>query len=89
MAGRTVAFNLFRGPPLSGNARRTYRLHLGYALLDATAGGILLNAPIVAIKAFEAANWHLPLRELYSGIGMIASLYLALPLSRIAPLLLR
>jgi len=35
-----------------------------------------MNAPIVAIKAFEAANWHLPLRELYSGIGMIASLYL-------------
>ncbi|MCU0873681.1 MAG: MFS transporter [Pirellulaceae bacterium] len=82
MAGRTVAFNLFRGPPLSGNARRTYRLHLGYALLDATAGGILLNAPIVAIKAFEAANWHLPLRELYSGIGMIASLYLGAHMAR-------
>jgi hypothetical protein len=42
----------------------------------------LLNAPIVAIKAFEAANWHLPLRELYSGIGMIASLYLGARMAR-------
>ena len=82
MAKRNVAAEFFRGPPLSGNARRTFRLHLGYALLDAAAGGILLNAPIVAIKAFEAANWHLPLRELYSGIGMIASLYLGARMAR-------
>lgn len=66
----------FRGPDLSGNARTTYRLHLGYAVLDGTAGGILLNAPLVAIKRLEAANWHLPLRELYCGLGMIAALYL-------------
>ena len=66
----------FRGPALSGNAARTFRLHLTYALLDATAGGILLNAPIIAIKAFQAANWHLPLREAYAGIGMIGALYL-------------
>ncbi len=72
----------FCRPPLSGNAQRTYRLHLRYALLDATAGGILVNAPIVAIKTFEAANWHLPLRELYSGIGMIASLYLGAHMAR-------
>lgn len=71
------ALSFFRSPPLVGNARRTFRYHLRYALLDATAGGILMNAPIVAIKAFDAANWHLPLRELYSGVGMIASLYLA------------
>lgn len=76
MAKRSVAVEFFRGPQLSGNARRTFRLHLAYALLDATAGGILLNAPLVALKAFEAANWHLLLRELYAGIGMIASLYL-------------
>ncbi len=82
MAGRSVAVEFFRGPPLSGNARRTFRLHLGYALLDATAGGILLNAPIVAIKAFQAANWHLPLRELFAGIGMIASLYLGVRMAR-------
>lgn len=69
-------WQFFRGPKLSGIARRTYCFHLGYALLDGTAGGILLNAPLVAIKAFEAANWHLPLRELYSGLGMVASLYL-------------
>lgn len=66
----------FRGPGLSGNAARTFRLHLTYALLDATAGGILLNAPIIAIKSAQAANWHLPLREIYSGVGMLLALYL-------------
>lgn len=66
----------WRGPALEGNARRTYRLHLTYALCDATAGGILLNAPLVAIKAFEASNWQLYLRELLAGVGMVAALYL-------------
>jgi MFS family permease len=75
MAEPTLA-KLLRGPELSGNAARTFRLHIIYALLDAAAGGILLNAPLIAIKSFQAANWHLPLREFYSGIGMIAALYL-------------
>lgn len=76
MGGKSIAALVFGGPDLAGNARRTFRFHLAYALLDAAAGGILLNAPLVALKAFQAANWHLPLRELYSGIGMIATLYL-------------
>jgi hypothetical protein len=68
--------NFFHGPGLSGNAGRTFRLHLAYAVLDATAGGILLIAPVVAIKALAAPNWQLQLRELYAGLGMVASLYL-------------
>ncbi len=75
MAKPTFA-RFLRGPELSGNAARTFRLHVIYALFDAAAGGILLNAPLIAIKSFQAANWHLPLREFYSGIGMIAALYL-------------
>ncbi len=65
-----------RGPHLAGNAARTYRWHVAYAVLDASAGGILLNAPLIAIKKFQAANWHLPLRELCAGLGMILTLYL-------------
>jgi len=72
----TVARSFFRGPGLTGNARRTFRLHLTYAVLDAAAGGILLNVPLWAFKTLGAPAWQLPLRELYSGIGMIASLYL-------------
>jgi hypothetical protein len=72
----TVAHSLFRSPDLTGNARRTFRLHLSYAVLDAAAGGILLNIPLWAFKTLGAPAWQLPLRELYSGIGMIASLYL-------------
>ncbi len=72
-----LSSSFLRSPGLTGNAGRTFRLHVSYAVLDAAAGGILLNAPIVALKAFQAADWHLPLRELYSGLGMIATLYLA------------
>ena len=76
MARLISARSFFTGPRLSGNAARTFRLHRSYALLDAAAGGILLNAPLIAIKSFQAADWHLPRRELYSGIGMIAALWL-------------
>ncbi|MGM0486183.1 MAG: MFS transporter [Planctomycetota bacterium] len=68
--------DFFRAPPLPPEARRTYRLHLTYALLDAAAGGILMNALLMATKTFGAADWQLPLRQLYSGIGMIGALYL-------------
>ncbi len=54
---RIVAI-VFGGPDSPRNARRMFRLHLAYALLDAAAGGILLNAPRVAIKALQAANWQ-------------------------------
>lgn len=74
--GRRILRAFFHGPDLSGNARRTYRFHLAYAVLDAAGGGILLNGPIIALKAFAAHNWHLPIRELYSGLGMILTLYL-------------
>jgi hypothetical protein len=39
--------NFFRGPRLPGNAGRTFRFHLAYAVLDAATGGILLAAMAV------------------------------------------
>ena len=57
-------------------ARRTYHFHLAYALFDAAAGGILLNAPNVALKLMAAGNWQLFLRETYSGIGTLLAVYL-------------
>jgi hypothetical protein len=65
-----------RGPDLEGEARRTYRFHLAYAVLDATAGGILLNMTQVAMRLMAAPNWQLNLREVYAGVGMLATLYL-------------
>jgi len=50
--GRIATF--FQAPDLPADARRTFRFHLAYALLDAAAGGILLNAPLVALKALSA-----------------------------------
>lgn len=66
----------FASPELPARARRTYRWHLTYALLDATAGGMLLNAPAFALKAMGGQSWQMPLRELYAAIGMLATLYL-------------
>jgi hypothetical protein len=71
-----IAKRLIRFPDLTGNARRTFRYHLAYAVIDGTAGGILLSAPLVGIKHFGAPNWQLPMRELFAGAGMIATLYL-------------
>ncbi len=78
MAESTLADwgRFFRGPHLTGNAARTFHWHVAYAILDGAAGGILLNAPVIAIKKFDAADWHMPLRELCAGIGMIVTLYL-------------
>ena len=69
-------WGFLRGPDLPREARRTYRFHLAYAVLDAAAGGILLNAPQMALRLMDAPNWQLPLREMYSGVGMLAALYL-------------
>jgi len=67
---------LFPRLDLHDDARRTFRFHLAFALLDAACGGILLNAPIIAIKAIDAENWQLPIREVLGGVGMLAALYL-------------
>ncbi len=61
---------------LPPDARRTFRFHMAYALLDAACGGILLNAPFFALRAIGGQNWQLPMREAYAGIGMLAALYL-------------
>jgi hypothetical protein len=60
---------------LPPDARRTFRFHLAYALLDAACGGILLNAPVVALR-IGGENWQLYLRDACAGIGMLATLYL-------------
>ncbi|MGA2065634.1 MAG: MFS transporter [Thermoguttaceae bacterium] len=73
---------LLAPPKLPPEARRTFRFHLAYAVLDAAAGGILLNAPLVAIKEIGASNWQLPMRELYSGAGMLLTLYLGCWMAR-------
>ncbi len=66
----------FTGPDLPADARRTFRFHVAYAILDAVVGGVLLNAPIVALRAMQADSWQLPIREVFSGVGMLAALYL-------------
>jgi hypothetical protein len=66
----------FQRLDLPADVRRTFRYHLAYALLDAATGGILLNAPTFALKAIQGQNWHLPIRDLYAGLGMLVALYL-------------
>ncbi len=67
---------LFSRLDLPDDARRTFRFHLAYAVLDGAAGGILLLAPLIAWRMMRAESWHLPLREAYAGLGTLAALYL-------------
>ncbi len=66
----------FRAPALEGEARRTYRWHLAFTILDAVAGGIVANAPFIALKAMGAPVWQLGLNITMAGAGMLATLYL-------------
>lgn len=66
---------LFPKLDLPPDARRTFRFHLAFALFDAACGGLLLNAPFVALREISAANWQLPLRDLLAGVGMLPALY--------------
>lgn len=77
MRALTSAVGRFiRGPDLPVIARPTYRFHLLYALLDAMAGGIVANAPVVALKQMGAPVWQLGLCLTLSGVGMLSTLYL-------------
>ena len=68
---------LFHAPPLTGNARRTYRYHLLYALCDAVTGGVIATAPFIALKQMGAPDWQLGIKLILSGLGMLATLYLS------------
>lgn len=69
--------DFLREPQLPRVARRTFRLHLGYAVLDAISGGIISIMPVVAIKEMGAPDWQLGLSLTLSGVGMLATLYLS------------
>ncbi len=68
---------LLNVPSLAGNARRTYRYHLQYALFDAVTGGILATAPVIAKKQLGAPDWQLGLNLSLAGLGMLTTLYLS------------
>ena len=68
---------LLRNPPLTGNARRTYRYHLLYALCDALTGGVIATAPFIALKQMGAPDWQLGIKLTLAGLGMLTTLYLS------------
>jgi len=68
--------NFFRGPPLEGDERRTFRRHIAFALLSAAAAGLLAIAPTIALKALAGPNWILNFRLMFSSLGMFCTLYL-------------
>ena len=67
----------FDAPPLTGNARRTFRYHLLYALCDALTGGVIATAPFIALKQLGAPDWQLGIKLTLAGLGMLATLYLS------------
>jgi MFS family permease len=53
-----------------------------YSVLSGVTAGILTNAPTIAIKVLDAANWHLALPTGLSGFGLLLSLALGLWMAR-------
>lgn len=64
------------GPELPKSARRTYRHHLVYTVLDAAAAGILANGPLMATKGLATDDWPLSLPIVLSSAGQFIVLYL-------------
>lgn len=64
---------LVGGPAPDGATAHTYRCHLGFALCDAAAAGILANAPLMAVKGHGARDWHLTVPLFLSSFGMLAT----------------
>jgi hypothetical protein len=71
-AGSRVAA-AFTPPTLPQVSRAAFRFHMAYALLDATAAGILSNAPLMAVKAMGASDAQLQLPLVIASFGLFAS----------------
>ena len=54
--------------------KKTFRFHLLFAILDASAAGILSNVGIMAAKGLNAEDWQLGIRLTLSSVGMFATL---------------
>ena len=77
MAGPwTRALSFFNAPDLPERARRTYRHHFLYVMLDAAAAGILANGPLMATKGLSAQDWPLSLPIVLSSAGQFLVLIL-------------
>jgi hypothetical protein len=65
----------FAPPPLPATARRAFRFHVAFALLDAVFAGIMGNAPLMAVKAMSATDVQLQLPLAMASIGLFASVF--------------
>ena len=62
----------FTPPSLPRVSRTAFGFHMAYALLDATAAGILGNAPLMAVKAMGASDAQLQLPLVIASLGLFA-----------------
>ena len=65
----------FKGPDLPPETRHTYRRHMAQVFCQATAEGILANAPVIALMGLGSPNWQMALEKTISSIGLFAVIY--------------
>jgi MFS family permease len=75
--GIALACRIVGPPDLHGLARDVYYRHLVFALCDAVAGGVLANAPVMAIKELGARDWQLAVPMFLSSFGMLLAPWMA------------
>ncbi|MGD9127939.1 MAG: hypothetical protein PVH19_11230, partial [Planctomycetia bacterium] len=65
----------FKGPDLLPETRHTYRRHMAQVFCQATAEGILANAPVIALMGLGSPDWQMALEKTISSIGLFAVIY--------------
>ena len=65
----------FKGPNLTPEIRHTYRRHMAQVVCQATAEGILANAPVIALMGLNSPDWQMAIEKTISSIGLFAVIY--------------
>lgn len=62
-------------PDLPAVARRAFRFHMAYSVLEAVSLGILNNAPLMAVKTMGATDVQLQMPQIMTALGLFSAVF--------------
>jgi len=71
----------FSPPSLPPVSRRAFRFHMAFALLEATALGIINNVPLMAVKAMDATDRQLQIPVIMTSLGLFSTIFTGVAMS--------
>jgi hypothetical protein len=72
----------FRPPPLPPVSGRAFQLHMAYVVLAAISHGILVNVPVMAVKALQGTDTQLQLPQAIASFGLFVSAFTGVAMAR-------